>query len=326
MFAKLTQIKFSAAAKTPAPPRKPQRIKAESFASTQEAVAVISAQDNVLVLRNGSVVAGVGFGSMNETLLSANELQARLLSYRDLLRNASFDFQLLIGTRPQNLGSYLGKMQRSSDRLAQAQQRMDALIVRMPSYVADVALFGEPAFAVHFGFMPRDLRGLPGGAHDVALTLCDAALGTEFKIASTDSCQSAIADLTAKCEESLTHLNHWQGLIVERSDYVEISVEALQAPVRTFFFITSFSPNLVNMRKAKGMVLNAGDIQRASETLTQRCDELMRGLRTMRLPHWRATHEELLEDVRHFYHPSQTQLAHELRVERSVAMRLASVT
>jgi hypothetical protein len=306
-----------------AAPPKIRRIKPEELASTQEAVAVLSAQDSMLVLRNGSVVAGVGFGSMSESLLSANELQARIMSYRDVLRNANF--QLLIGTRPQNLNSYLSKMQRSSDRLAQAQQQVDALMVRMPSYVADTETFCTTAFTSHFGFRPDVLRGLPGGAHDVATTLCDASLGAEFKTATPDSRQNAIANLVAKCEETLAQVNRWQKLIAERADFVEMSVEALQTPVRTFFFITSFSPNLINLRKAKSIALSAGDIQRAGEELTRRCDELMRGLRAMRLPHWRATHDELLEDMRHFYHPAQSQLAHELRAERSVAMRLASV-
>ena len=39
---------------------------------------VIAAQDNVLVLRNGAVVAAVGFGSMNDTLLSEVEIEAKL--------------------------------------------------------------------------------------------------------------------------------------------------------------------------------------------------------------------------------------------------------
>ncbi len=307
------------------PQQKVKHIKPEQLASTQEAVAVVSAQDNVLVLRNGSVVAGVGFGSMSESLLSANELQARLMSYRDVLRNASFDFQLLIGTRPQNLNSFQAKMKRNGDRLAQMQQHIDALTLRMPSYVNEAGKFGPAAFTQHFGFAPQALRGLPGGAHDAATTLCDASLADDFKTATPESRQSAIVNLIAQCEETLTHLGHWQSLIAERADYVEMEVEALQTPVRTFFFITSYSPNAINIRKATGMMLSAGDIQRASQELNRRCDELMRGLRAMRLPHWRAAHDELLEDVRHFYHPSQTQLTHELRAERSVAMRLASV-
>lgn len=52
---------------------------------------------------------------------------------------------------------------------------------------------------------------------------------------------------------------------------------------------------------------------------------LLEALGDMRLPHWRASHDELHEDVEHFYHPSRKQLAQELRTERSVAMRLASL-
>ena len=304
------------AAQTAKPQTHP--VEHKHFASTQEAVAVTLAQDDVLVLRNGSVVAGVGFGSLSESLLSPTELGVRLMSYRDLLRNTTFDFQLLIGTRPQNLKSYADKLEHSGQRLAQFKQRIDALMVRLPSYLAQ-----PQPFAQHFDFAPNALFGVPGGAHEVALTLCDAALVGDLAASAEESRQGAVADLKQRCETSLKHLTHWLALIDERSTYVQMAVEALQAPVRTFYFVTSFNPRLVNTRK--GVPLSVAEIAQARAELERRCEHLMRGLRAMRLSHWRASHDELHEDVEHFYHPSRKQLAQELRAERSVAMRLASV-
>lgn len=297
---------------------KARRIEHKTFAFTQDAVEVKLAQDDVLVLRNGSVVAAVGFGSLSESLLSPTELGVRLMSYRDLLRNTTFDFQLLIGTRPQNLSDYSNKLKRNGQRLVQLVQRIDTLMVRLPAYFATTMAFGE-----HFGFAPEDLFGVPGGAHEAAMTLCDAALVTDLRKFSEKDRSTAITELKQRCETSLKYLHRWQELIDARDIYVQMAVEGLRAPVRTFYFVTSYNPRLVKTRNA--VDLSADEIFHAQTELARHCDLFMRGLQAMRLPHWRASHSELQEDVLQFYHPSHTQLAQELRTERMVAMRLASV-
>src|SRR5690349_19514354 len=87
----------------PNPKSKPD----ERLPRTQDQVAVIAAHDNMLILRDCSVIGAVGLSSVDDALLAPIELQAKLTSYRDdLLKRLRFDFQLLIGTRPQNLDSY----------------------------------------------------------------------------------------------------------------------------------------------------------------------------------------------------------------------------
>jgi hypothetical protein len=303
------------------------RINADALPSTQDAIAVVAAQDDVLILRNSSVVAGVGFGSMDDALLSEVDLEARLGAYRDLLKTIQFDFQLLIGTRPQNLGAYQAKMQRNIERLAGLQERVDRLTVRLPAYLAardaaDAADAGSD-FTQHFGFAPGDLFGVPGGAHEVALALCDPRVMAVWPKAPPEVQRSEKARLVQQCEDSLARLAHWQAIVAARADTVEMAVEALQAPVRTFTFLASFNPRLLNpIRRG---ALEAGELERARKELDRRCAQLSAGLREMRLPHWRATHDELLADIRHFYHPAHSQLHHDLSADRSVAMRLASV-
>ena len=307
--------------------RRAKRINADALPSTQDAIAVVAAQDDVLILRNGSVVAGVGFGSMDDGLLSEGEVEARLGAYRDLLKSVPFDFQLLIGTRPQNLNAYAAKMRRNAERLAEAQAQVDCLIVRMSTYLAGTktadAAGGLRRFAQHFGFTPVGLFGVPGGAHEVALVLCDPQVMAAWPNAPADVKRAEQARLTQKCEDSLTRLAHWQAILAARVDAVEMAIEALQAPVRTFTFVVSFNPRLLNpIRRGP---LDAAELERARRELDRRCTQLSAGLREMRLPHWSVSSDELLADIRRFYHPAHSQLNHEVSADRSVAMRLASV-
>ena len=305
--------------------RHERRINADALPSTQDAIAVVAAQGDVLILRNGSVVAGVGFGSMDDGLLSEGEVEARLGAYRDLLKSVPFDFQLLIGTRPQNLNAYAAKMRRNAERLAEFQARVDCLIVRMSTYLTSIthSLGGVDEFQRHFGFSPTNLFGVPGGAHEVALVLCDPQVMAAWPNAPVDVQREEQARLAQKCEDSLTRLAHWQAILAGRVDAVEMAMEALQAPVRTFTFLVSFNPRLLNpIRRG---TLDVAELERACGELERRCSQLIAGLREMRLPHWRVTSDELLRDIRQFYHPAHSQLNHEVSAERSVAMRLASV-
>lgn len=300
-----------------------KRLNPASLPSTQDAIAVVAAQDDVLILRNHAVVAGIGFGSMNDALLADESIDARLAGYRDLLKTIQFDFQLLIGTRPQDLRAYRAKMQRQSERLSQTQVLVDRMLARLPDFVRSTKDFGAVAFEQHFGFHPRALIGTPGHAHQAATVLCDLRVMTPLSQAKPEQQEAALRTPRELCDSTAQLLARWQAIIAERLAYVEMEVEALQAPVRTFYFVTAFNPRLIAPIKAGS--LSADELDKARRELDHRCAQLSAGLRQMRLPHWRATHGELLEDIRHLYHPSLAQLHHELRAERSVAMRLASV-
>ena len=302
--------------------KRAKRLNTAKLPSTQEAVQVIAAQDNVLILRNGAVVAAVGFGSMNDTLLSEVEIEAKLTSYRDVLKSVQFEFQLLIGTRPQNLTHYFGKLDKKYERLGHIQLLVDTLAVRMRSYLHERDVFNADAFESHFGFRPEMLNRIPGNAHTAAEELCNPYLMAEVHQAAEVDRERVIKAWIAECDKTTQALAHWQHIISQRVSHIEVEIEALQAPVRTFYFVMSFKPRLLTMSNAS---LDAKELERAKRELDRRCAQLEAGLKQMRLPYWRAHHDELIEDIRHLYHPAQLQLNPELRAERSVAMRLASV-
>ena len=294
----------------------------ERLPRTQDQVAVIAAHDNILILRDCSVVGGVGLSSVDDALLAPIELQAKLTSYRDdLLKRLRFEFQLLIGTRPQNLDSCHRAYEQRLASLAQVETCLASLKERMESYFTrehfDVEMFKE-----HFGFAPNDLAGTPGMGHEAAWDLCndtirDKVAGSPLRL------REALESFRADVESSLRMLAHWQDLIYERSAFVEATVQAIQAPVRTIYLVTSYNPRLLTKSVVKGPLTEA-ELQRAREELDRRCDQLTRGIERMKLPAWRATHDELLEEIRYFYHPSQAQLARrEMHLDRSVSMRLA---
>ena len=303
--------------------RQPKRVDASKLPPTQEAIQVVGAQDNLLILRNGSAVAAVGFGSMTDVLLSSEMLSTRLNAYRLLLKSVRFDFQLLIGTRPQNLSGYHDKVQTNSARWAHCLQCIDTLTVRMRGYLSTVSTFNIDNFKAYFQFAPEILFGTPGQAYEVATLLCNATVMTELAGAPDAIQRETLQGLIRQCDETTARLQHWQQLIAMRSTYLALEVEHLHTPVRTFYFVLSYNPRLISGLRLGPLELV--ELDRAQQELTHRCAELQSSLRQMRLPNWRVSHDELLEDIHHFYHPSQAQLQHALRVERSVAMRLATV-
>lgn len=313
----------------------PKRMRAKDLPSTQEAIEIVAAQDDVLVLREGDVVAAVGFASTSDALFSSSALEARLATYRNLLKSLRFDVQLLIGTRPQNLSAYANKMQMARERIGQFQIRIDTLTTRLATYLQSNAPCDTAAFVKHFGFHPRELLNTPDGviekrhdgAHAVACQLSrpeDAKkLIDEYMAADISGRRTILNGLFQRCDLSSAALQRWQEVISERTQHVELEVELLHAPVRTYFFVIAHNPRVFLDLQPGPLTMD--QLERAKQTLTQRCADLSHGLQQMRLPHWRASHTELLEDIRQFYHPTQIQLNPTLHAERSVAMRLASV-
>ncbi len=296
----------------------------ERLPRTQDQVAVIAAHDNMLILRDCSVVGAVGLSSVDDALLAPFELQAKLTAYRDdLLKRLRFEFQLLIGTRPQNLDAYHRAFEQRLASLAQWESWLTSLKDRMEGYFA-CEHFDETSFRQHFGFAPNDLAGTPGMGHEAAWDLCNDAI--RAKVATGNSplrLREALDAFSADVESSLRMLTRWQDLIYERSAFVEATVQSIQAPVRTIYLATSYNPRLLTKTVVKGPITEA-ELQRAREELDRRCDQLARGIERMKLPAWRATHDELLDEIRYFYHPSQAQLARrEIHLDRSVSMQLA---
>lgn len=284
-----------------------KRPREERLPRTQDQVAVIAAQDNVLILRDGTVVGAVGLSSVDDALLAPIELQAKLTTFRDdLLKRLRFEFQLLIGTRPQNLEPYHRALEQRLDQLSQVEAHLVTMRERLEGYFQSDH-FDAATFTQLFGFAPDDLAGMPGMGHEAAWDLCRDTIRVKA-IGSSLRLREALDAFRADVETSLRLLARWQDLIYERSAFVEETVQSIQAPVRTIYLVTSYNPRLLTKAVVKGP-LTEGELRQALEELDRRCGQLARGIERMKLTAWRATHAELLEEVRYFYHPSQAQLA-----------------
>jgi hypothetical protein len=263
-------------------------------------VPVVQARDNVLILRDLSVAAAVGVGSVDDALLSEHEIRAKLDAYReDLLKQVRFEFQIVIGTRPQNLDAYYDKLLARVEHLQSIERLLYALEDGLQAYCQR----GQASLDA-FGFHPDDLRGTPGAAHALAWLLASGAAG-ELKLI-----EARGPTLAAEAAQRIVH---WQDLLARR------------APVRTVYFATSYHVRLASKATArlKGP-LSESEIAKAIRELDSRCSKIARIIERMQLKAWRATHDELVREIQRFYHPSQADLARrEMRAERSVAMGFA---
>ena len=59
-------------------PARPKSVPPHLLKPTQESVAVIATHDDLLILRDYSVVSAIGFGSMSDAMLDKNESAAKL--------------------------------------------------------------------------------------------------------------------------------------------------------------------------------------------------------------------------------------------------------
>jgi hypothetical protein len=291
---------------------------AKPLPRTQDRVPVVQARDNVLILRDMSVAAAVGVGSVDDALLSDQEIRAKLETYReDLLKQVRFEFQIVIGTRPQNLDVYYSKLLYWLDGLQNAERIMygleDGLIAFCQKEISSVE-----AFRNSFGCEPDDLRGLPGAVHALASLMVSG----DAKVLNLvqERGPAVIADAVQK-------IVHWQNLIELRGQHLRSEVEQRGAPVRTVYFATSYHVRLASKATArlKGP-LSEEEIARATRELENRCGQITRILERMQLKAWRASHDELVRELRYFYHPSQLDLARrELHADKSVAMGLSKM-
>lgn len=289
---------------------------AKPLPRTQDRVPVLQARDNVLILRDLSAAAAVGVGSVDDALLSDQEIRVKLETYReDLLKQVRFEFQIVIGTRPQNLDTYYNKLLARIEHL----QNVERLLYAFEDGLIAFCQHGQPsldAFTQTFGLHPDDLRGTPGAAHALAWLLASG---------DADGLKLIEARGPALVAEAARQLIHWQDLIEVRTQHVRSQIEQRHAPVRTVYFATSYHVRLASKATArlKGP-LSEDEIAKASRELDNRCGQIARIIERMQLKAWRATHEELVREIQYFYHPSQVDLARrEVRAERSVAIGLA---
>lgn len=300
----------------PATVLRPQAVRQADQARprTQDKVPVIAARDNVLVIRDGSVVGGIGVSSIDDALLTDEAVRAKLISYRnDVLKQLRFDVQLLVGTRPQNLEEWHRKLFESASRMQLFEERLNALNDGLAEYSSQ-GVFTRDAFVAFFGFAPDDLYGVPGKAHELAALL--AGVG--------EPVVDETVDFASEIEHSVDCLVRWQKLIILRANFVERHLQAHPKPVRTIYLLTSFYPRIAGkvVSKLKGP-LTETEIAESMRVLDHRCGQLQRGLERMQLAGWRASHDELVGNIQHFYHPSLAYLAaRDGNADRSVSLRM----
>jgi len=330
------------------------RMQQPTFPRTQDQVMIVAARDNCLVLRDHSVVAGVGVGSVDDALLSDRELDAKLEAFKDMLNQLRFDVQMLIGTRPQNLDAYRARWVRYSEGMAERRAMLVTLRDGIPQFMHDVVAAMDVAanqglvlnvgvlFERFFGFAPLDLDGLPGDAADIAASHLseneffaellqaqrgdkEAARETRETNAAKDTIALVAGHLANRVDVSVRQVDHWERLILSRGSFVEEMLQAMQAPVRVYHLIITYNPRLI-VRSVKRGPMEEHEFATASEELSGRCDMLARSIARMGLPAWRASQQELLADVRHFYHPAERGMTNrEERYKRSAVAQMATV-
>jgi len=83
------------------------KIQAPIKSTTQKFIEIEDVKDDVFLLRDGSAGCIIEVGAVNYWLLSAEEQQAMIFAYANLLNSLSFPVQVLILSKKMNISSYL---------------------------------------------------------------------------------------------------------------------------------------------------------------------------------------------------------------------------
>lgn len=75
--------------------------------STQKFIQIEDIVDNVVVLKGGYACVVLEVGATNFALLSADEQDAKILAYAQLLNSLSYSIQILVRSKRVNIASYL---------------------------------------------------------------------------------------------------------------------------------------------------------------------------------------------------------------------------
>ena len=285
-----------------APQKQPAQKRLPQAPRTQDQVLVVAIQEDVLILRNLSVVAALEVESIDDALLAPDELESRLAIYRyDLLKQVRFDFQFLIGTRPQDLTPYYRQLAAQVDSWSAKEAALKALLETIEEALA---AWGRGARATS-PVEAEALWGVPGEARDAALLLDDPEMPARWAAMDGPTRAEFAAALRAAVLGSLERVQSYQALLHDRAAYLQLATQQVQSPVRTFHVVSSYYPRPL----PGGGPLSAREIALAREELDKRCEQIARVLGRMRLETRRVSGEALLALVRNFYHPSSAQMA-----------------
>ncbi|NJM42569.1 MAG: hypothetical protein HC853_18415, partial [Anaerolineae bacterium] len=114
-----------------------------------------------------------------------------------------------------------------------------------------------------------------------------------------------IAKIRADIHTTVAMLMHWQDVLAEQLETVQLNVLHAKAPVRTFFVVVSHNPRLRSKVIPKGP-MTEGEFARARSKLDEMCRLTQVFFQNMGMQAWRASDHDLLDDIRHFFNPSAT--------------------
>ena len=266
---------------------------------TQTQVMVMQARDNCLIDSDQNVIAAVGLTSLDTALMTDEAVAAKIEQYKDFLKTLRYPIQFLIGTRPQDLSIYHARVAEHEDRLSAIQYMLTELIAGLDGYLTlPLTQHSDASFEQFFGWHPTTLIGTPGDARESVLRLCDP-----------EQVQALSSNQIAKdILSTIQVLERWKEILVEHADLVSDTVQRAQAPVRTFFIVTSHNPRVALKSVTVGL-LKEREFLASKDHLSDRCRQIANGITMMGLECWRASHEELLLDLRNFFNPAQSLLA-----------------
>ena len=279
---------------------------ADKMPRTQELIEAVGAKENCLILRDHSVIGAVGFRSIDSSLLTTEDIVSRLTIYAEFLCSTRFEFQLLIGTRPQDLTQYYDKLVLAMEQHEKQIVRVLTLSDRFPEFVSQgQAAINDAGFAQFFGFGPNDFIGTPGKAHETALDLCDWQEARLFFRLKPAQRKQLITQLRADIHTTVAMMMHWQDVLAEQLETVQLNVLHANAPVRTFFIVVSHNPRIRSKIIPKGPMTEK-EFARARSKLDEMCRLIKVFFGNMGMEAWRATDNDLLDDIRHFFNPANS--------------------
>jgi len=108
----------------------------KKFSPTQEQLDINEIKEGVLVMRDGTLRAGLLVSSINFALKSEEEQNAIIGAYVSFINNLDFPFQIAIQSRELNIDGYLDKMRQKAK-----EQTNDLLKVQTNEYIRFVQEF-----------------------------------------------------------------------------------------------------------------------------------------------------------------------------------------
>ncbi len=91
-----------------------------NYPPSQEHVLARFVRDGVLALKDNTLVAVVGVGPIDLSLMLPEERGAKLLQYEEVLKELRFAYQIIVATKPQHVESYLAYLEQCAETQHQA--------------------------------------------------------------------------------------------------------------------------------------------------------------------------------------------------------------